>query len=178
MPSVHDLTHESGFIFEGTVEQLGASTVSSFPARDETAVVHITRILKATEALSGYGGQRITIHLRTPVTVKVGDQAVFFTHGLHYGEGLVVAEIGSIAGTATAVEGDFTGAVQIGDDSEMTNRLAQAELVVTGVASAPVRHAPIHALAAPIRKVSEHEPDWHVSTVTVESVEKGAHTAQ
>jgi hypothetical protein len=175
MPSLHDLTNESGFVFEATVEQLGASTASSFPATDETAVVRVTRILKSTSALAGYTGHRITLHLQAPVSVKVGDEAVFFTHGLHYGESLVVAELGNFVGNASAVEADLSSAVQASQDAEITKRLAQAELVVTGVASAPVRYGGALAHAMPIRKVSEHDPDWHVATVMVESVEKGTH---
>jgi len=46
---------------------------------------------------------------------------------------------------------------------------------VTGVASTPRRQAPSPTLAsgAPVRRISEHDADWWVVTITVDSVEKG-----
>jgi hypothetical protein len=178
MASVHDLTHQSGFIFEAQVEQLGASTASGYSASAETAIVRVTRIVKTTPSLSGYGGQRITVHLQTPVSLKVGQQAVFFTHGIHYGDGLVVSELGNVAGAASAMDSELSSAAQASDDTDLTQRLAQAELVVSGVASAPQRHTAPQTSAATVRRISEHDPDWWSSTITIETVEKGAHSAK
>jgi hypothetical protein len=171
MPSVHDLTHRSGFVFEAAVEQLAASTAAGFPASGETAIVRITRIFRGPAALAGYGGQRITVALQPPVTLKAGQSAVFFTHGAHYGEGLVVRELGNVPPEAT-MESQVNSAAQASSDDEMTQRLAQADLVITGVASAPKRFA-----QPSTRRISEHDPDWWVSTINVETVEKGVHTA-
>jgi hypothetical protein len=176
MASTNDLTHQSGFIFEAQVEQLGASTASGYPAVDETAIVHVTHIVKSTSALAGYGGQRITVHLQSPASLQVGQQAVFFTHGIHYGDGLVVAELGNIPGSASAMDAELSSAVQASDDTEMTQRLAQADLVVSGVASAPKRHT--GTLAAAVRGISEHDPDWWSSTIAIDTVEKGVHPAE
>lgn len=170
--AVHNLTTQAGFVFEAKLEQLGASTASAYAASPETAIVSVTRILKSPAALAGYVGQRITVHLQPPVSLKAGQQAVFFTHGIHYGDGMVVQELGNVPGAAANVESDVNTAIQAGSDSEMIDRLAQAELVISGTASAP---AP-YAAAAPTagRRVSEHDPDWWSATVKVESVEKGA----
>jgi len=175
MPSIHDLTHQSGFVFEGQLERLGASTATQYPAVAETAIVHITRIIKSTPALAGYGGLRVTVHLRAPVILKEGEQAVFFTHGTHYGDGLVVAEIGHIVGGASNIAGQLSAAVQSSQVPEMVQRLAQADLVVSGVASAPRRHELKTATAISPRRISEHDPDWWVSTITIETVEKGVY---
>lgn len=174
MASIHDLTHQSGFVFEARLEELGASTASGYAASSETAIVRITRILRSPLALAGYSGQQITVHLQPPVGLKVGEQAVFFTHGLHYGDGLVVSEVGNVLASAAAVETDMNAAVQAGQDQEVTQRLAQAELVITGVASPPKRY-----VSPPVNgglRVSEHDPDWWSSTIMIETVEKGAHT--
>lgn len=176
MASIHDLAHQSGFIFEGQVERLGASTASAYPASPETAVVHISRIIRTTPALAGYEGQSITVHLQAPVTLKEGDQAVFFTHGTHYGDGLVVAELGHTSGVASAMADQLNNAIQSSAAGEVAQRLAQAEVVVSGVASAPRRHEPLAAAAATPRKISEHDPDWFVSTINIETVEKGDQT--
>src|SRR5947209_1661598 len=108
MPSVDDLTHDAGFVFEGQITQLGASTSSGYPAAPDTAVVRVTRIIKGPPALSGYVNQLITVHLIDAATRQANQEAVFFTHGLHYGEGLVVGEVGmpdTAAATATMAAG-------------------------------------------------------------------------
>lgn len=176
MASLHDLAHQSGFVFEAQVEKLGASTATGYAAVDETAIVRITRIVKSTPALSGYEGQQITVHLQAPVSLKEGQQAVFFTHGAHYGDGLVLAEIGHAKGGAGEMADELNSAVHAGNLAEMSQRLAQADLVVSGVASAPKRYEPPAAAAAAPRHVSEHDPDWHVSTITIDKVEKGVHS--
>src|ERR1700733_7889875 len=140
MASIEELTQQSGFVFEAQVQQLGASSASGYPAAAETAVVRITKILKSTPALSGYEGQEITVHLQTPVTLKTGQQAVFFTHGVHYGDGLVVGEIGHSPGAAASNQAELSSAAQAGDDFEFQQRLAQAELVITGRAGDPKPH--------------------------------------
>jgi hypothetical protein len=171
MPTVHDLTHQSGFVFEGEVERLGASTSAGFPASKETAIVRVTRIFRSPGSLAGYAGHSITVALQTPENVTVGQSAVFFTHGVHYGQGLVVRELGSLPAEAT-MDSQVNSAMQADRDNELTGRLAQAESVITGTASAPKRLA---GAAPGTRRVSEHDPDWWVSTINVETAEKGAH---
>lgn len=70
---------------------------------------------------------------------------------------------------------ELPNAIQASAQVEMMQRLAQAELVISGVASAPRRYVAPQAAAAATapRRISEHDPDWWVSTVTVETVEKG-----
>jgi hypothetical protein len=181
MASAQDLMYQSGFVFEGTVEQLGASTSSGYPATAETAIVRVNRLVKSTPALSGFQGQLVTVHLQAPVSLQAGQQATFFTHGIHYGDGLVVNELGIIQPQpAAAPAPDLATVLQSSIDAEMTHRLAQADLVVSGVASAPRRMTPPPTLtgAAPARRVSEHDPDWWVVTITIDAVEKGVHTAK
>ncbi len=134
--------------------------------------MRVTKIFKAPAALSRFAGQRVTVVLQPPVTIKAGQSAAFFTHGLHYGEGLVVREVGNLPPEAT-MGSQVNSAAQAGNDRELTQRLAQADLVITGVAGAPKKF--VAQPAGPTR-VSEHDPDWWVSTVKVERVEKGQHS--
>jgi hypothetical protein len=173
MASVSDLTLKAGFVFEGELQQLGATTAAGFAPSSETAIVRVIRILRGPQVLAGYSGQQITVQLQPPVSLKVGDQAVFFTHGVHYGDGLVVSELGNVRASAAGVEAQVNSAIQAGDDGELTQRLAQAELVVSGVAAAP---RPYAQAAAAGRRVSEHDPNWFTATITIETVEKGVHS--
>src|SRR5208283_3654689 len=100
MSTVHDLTPQSGFVFDAEVEKIGASNAPAFAATSETAVVRVTKIFKAPPALAQFTGQRVTVVLQTPVSLKAGQSASFFTHGLHYGEGLVVREVGNLSSEA------------------------------------------------------------------------------
>jgi hypothetical protein len=175
MASVHDLTSAAGFVFEANVEQLGASAAAGFPASAETVTVRVTKILKAPAALALYSGEQVTVELQPPVTLQAGQSAVFFTHGIHYGESLVVREIGNVPPEAT-MEAQVNTAAQAEADGELTQRLAQAELVITGVAAAPKPYVGPAAAAVPVRGVSEHDPDWWVATVNVDAVEKGVHS--
>lgn len=171
MATVDDLTAESGFVFEASVEKLEASTASGYPATSETAVVRVTSILRSPPVLANYVGQAITIHLKTPIDLAAGDKAVFFTHGVHYGDGLVVNDIGHLPSGDSTMEAQVQASAQKAQSDELTQRLAQAQLVISGTASAPTAYT-----TGQPHPISEHDPDWGTSTVTVDSVEKGSHS--
>lgn len=173
MSSVYVLAKEAGFVFEGKVEQLQASAAASFPSSADTAVIRVNKVFKSPAALSRYAGQRVTVVLQTPVGLRTDDSAVFFTHGIHYGEGLVVRELGNVPPDIT-MEDQVNMAAQSESDRELMQRLAQAELVIVGVASAPAR-LPMESSGASLR-ISEHDPDWWVTVVEIESVEMGTCT--
>lgn len=72
------------------------------------------------------------------------------------------------------MESQVNSAAQAGNDSELAQRLGQADLVITGVAGAPKKFVGVPA-AGP-QRISEHDPDWWVSTVKVDTVEKGVYS--
>ena len=113
MASVNDLTSQAGFVFEGQVVELGASAARSFAATPESAVVRVTRILKSTPSLAMYTGQQITVQMEQPASLKAGEQAVFFTHGIHYGDGLVVSELGNVPAGDTTMQDQVNTAVHL-----------------------------------------------------------------
>jgi hypothetical protein len=173
MPSVSDLSNDAGFVFQANVEQLGASTAPGFTPSGETAVVLITKIVKSPAALAGYQGQRITVELQPPVSLQAGQSAVFFTHGIHYGDSVVVRELGNAPSEAT-MDAQVSSATQAHRDTALTQRMAQADLILTGVASASAQYIETTAALAG-RRVSEHDPQWWQSVITIGSVEKGSH---
>ncbi len=174
--SVQDLMNQSAFVFQGSLDKLGASAALGFTATPETAIVEITKILKGPPALSRFAGKQITVLMQGPVTLKAGDKAVFFTNGLHFGDGLAVREVGNIVDALETVEAQVTRAIQTTSDTQLAVRLAQAETVISGVASAPVSFAG-GAKAAKV-PTSEHDPDWWQSTIEIATVEKGGVTAK
>ena len=60
-PAVSDLVEKSGFIFEGTVAELGAATVPGIPVSPHTAVVKVDKVLKGPPSGSG----KKTSHVRS-----------------------------------------------------------------------------------------------------------------
>lgn len=172
MSSVDDMTSQAGFVFEGEVEQMGASTSSGFAPTPDTAIVRISKILKSTPSLAGYAGQQVTVQMEQPATLQTGQQATFFTHGIHFGEGVVVNAFGSSPAGDPATQSLVENATQSASDTELTQRLAQADLVVSGVAAAPSKMLSVTE-GVISRPISEHDPDWWQATINVNSVEKG-----
>ena len=67
------------------------------------------------------------------------------------------------------MEAQVQSASEAAQSNELTQRLAQAQLVISGVASEPAAFAPDQP-----HPISEHDPDWGTATITVDTVEKGA----
>src|ERR1019366_3224876 len=75
-------------------------------------------------------------------------------------------------------------ALQAAEDDALTQRMAQADLIISGVASAPAPYpgvaGPAAAGVAPsvagFRPISEHDPMWSQAAIKVDSVEKGVYT--
>jgi hypothetical protein len=168
--SVQDLTDRSSFIFEGAVRQVGAVTFPGIQTSPEMAIVQITRILKGPSVLSAFAGREITVQLHEHETVREGLHALFFTNGLHFGDGLAVREVGRLDAGGRQLERQVEEALQRKSDDELLERLRRAELVVSGVAIATRRHEPA---ADTVLRRSEHDPDWWECVIEVESVEKG-----
>jgi hypothetical protein len=171
MATIRELTVQSGFVFEAEVEQLGVSSAHGFAATKESAVVRVTSILRSPPALANYVGQAVTVQLNPTGNIHAGDRAVFFTHGMHYGESLVVAEIGHVAIGDPTLSAQIQDAAAAARRDQLTQRLAQAELVISGVAL----NSTTYASDKP-HPVSEHDPDWGASTILIETVEKGSHS--
>lgn len=70
-------------------------------------------------------------------------------------------------------EDQANNAVQAAPDAELTQRLAQAEIVISGVVSATARFE-----AQRPGFLSQHDPDWWQAAIGIETVEKGNVTAK
>jgi hypothetical protein len=166
--SVEELTRRATLIFHGTVEKTAASTMPAVKATDATAIVRVDRVINSPSAPPGLAGKQITVQLLNPGAVKPGSQAVFFTKGWLLGRSMAVTEVGQLPSTV-GVQGlseQIASARQKISDEELQNQLATAEAVVVGRV-AGIRPAEIPHLG------SEHDPDWYVAVIKVESVLKG-----
>jgi hypothetical protein len=165
--SVQELTKQSGFIFEGTVGRISAVTTPGIEATPATVVVHVDKVLKGPDVLSGFAGREITIVLGEHESVSPGTRAVFFTNGLHYGEGLVVREVGRLHATGAQVEREVREAMKQVDDEDLLQRLRDARLVVSGVVINVRPHDRLLLVG------TEHDPEWWKCVIDVEAIEKG-----
>jgi hypothetical protein len=170
---IDDLVEKSTITFLGTVQRLGASTVPTYTVSSHTVVVRVNRMLKEYSAVGDLTGRNITVELTQAPGMKVGQQAIFFTTGMVYADSIVVEEVGRLdAARDPATQQDQIAEILVSQkhrpDRQIQRRLRSADVVVTGKVVS-IRKAPV----APNRRISEHDPDWRLAVIEVESVESG-----
>ena len=174
--AVVQLLRQAPFGFVGTIEHLGAATMTDVPIDERTAVVHVDHIVHAPPAFAGLEGHRITLRLRADAEIpQVGDTATFFAEGLAFGDSVAVAEVGRLP--VDAVESHVTRALDAGqpeafatlqrqvETERVREHVAQADAVVVG------RVVRLEDAVRP--SLSEHDPDWWKATLQVYHVERG-----
>ncbi len=162
-------TEQSDFIFKGTVLKVGDSNLPQVPASPSTATVRVDQMIDGPESLGDHSGKEVTIELREPAAVKEGRSFVFFTHIGLFGRTLGLREVEHRPGDLNPAElRKQVAAVrsQIRDD-RLAERIKTADLVVLG------RVAEIKPLERREPIESEHDPEWRVATIQVESSVKG-----
>ena len=162
--SISRLSRQARFVFTGTIEREGGSSLSALPAGRTTTVVRVARIHHAAPALRNQTGQELTVIL--PDGSAPGREArdrVFFTDPALFGETLGVREIGSIE-----VPNDIEALQNVVDrvnderrEDELRSHLSSADAVVFGRVVG-VRPADPSAVPG-----SEHDPLWWIATILV-----------
>lgn len=176
IPSLVEPVSRSDIVFNGTVEETEATTMAAVDATDSTAVVRVDELVRAPSAFDGLVGQRITVLLRAPGSVHVGEQATFFVNAAVFGESVAVEEVHHTSMTAAAeLAPQVTAVMDRLREDDVRARIESADVVVTGRV-AQVRAVP-EQLAAAVSgmpgPVSEHDPKWMEAVLDVESVLKG-----
>jgi hypothetical protein len=174
--AITELLAKAPFAFVGTVEHLGASTMSSVEIHERTAVVHVDHILHSPPAFSTLAGQLITVQLSEDEDPPaVGESWAFFTEGVAFGESVVVAEAGRLP--VDQVEPQVTASFEAGEQqafSSLQREVDQERLRQHAAQAAAIVVGRVVALArAGGAVVSEHDPDWWKATIDVYHVERG-----
>jgi len=176
-PSLDDPVRQSDVVFNGTVEETGATTMAALEASDSTAVVRVDELVHAPAAFEGLVGQRITVLLSSPRSVHAGERATFFVNAAVFGESVAVQEVQHTAATAAAeLSPQVNDARNRLREREVRDRIANADVVVTGRV-AQVRTAGEQVAAAfpgMPGPLSEHDPRLMEAVLDVDSVLKGA----
>jgi hypothetical protein len=172
-PQISDLVDRSKVVFIGTVLRLGASTVPTYSVTSHTVIVNVNRVFKVISALGDLTRQRITVELTGGPGVVPGQRAIFFVNPLVYADSIVVEEVGRVQITDDSADrqqhiAEVTDAIQRHPDRLVRNRLATADVVVTGKV-AFVRKTP----RPPNQPRGEHDPDWREAVIDVQAVESG-----
>lgn len=182
-----DLLQKTKFVFRGTVQEINAANVAQVENTDQTAIVLVEEIIKSPEILGSFAGQSITVKLGDKESVKKGEQAIFYTNGWLFGEGIAVESLGHSqveAKTRTFMATNTNAAKSFKDDL-IKDRLKTADVVVTGrVVSVkltqenldnPLRVAGFsdNADEPSRRPISEHDPQWCEAIVEVADTDKG-----
>lgn len=166
---VEALTREADLVFRGTVQRVGAANLSAVTPGADTAVVRIEEFLKAPDDVRDFAGREVTVKLLAARSAKAGEQAVFFADQWLYGESLGVVEVGRVP-AGRGVRPQVAAASERVRQEEIRGYLGNADLVVTG------RVVETRAAGIPA-KFSEHDPLWREAVIQVDSVLKGAATA-
>jgi hypothetical protein len=176
---------EARFVFKGTVQRLKAATMREITANDRTVVVRVDEVIHAPESLSHYAGQNITVLLAGKKKFKKGQQAVFYTNGMVYGDSIAVQSVDQQAvekmpAAMTLAAG--SDPVKNLRTRDIQARLATADAVVSGrVTSIRMPSDVVAATAMGIAPsnvtgpISEHDPDWRIAEVQVDQVHQGNH---
>ncbi len=176
--AMDDLVARAPFVFRGTVESIGTVTTATVAATESSATVRVNAVIRAPQALRRFAGQLITVELTSTEGIEIGVRYVFFARPKIFADTLVVTEIGRQSETGVAAEeGGLQDSLTRLATAALTNRLQQAEAVVTGRV-AVVRPSQLVAATPELqRPISEHDPQWSEAVVEVNSVISGTVSA-
>src|SRR3954454_597270 len=166
--------------FVGAVAVTGSASVSGVPVDERTAVVPVTDVLKAPDALRPAAGARITVQLAADLPLlPPGESAAFFVEPWLYGADLAVRERARLP--ESEVPAGRTGPAAPGGPGTSPQALlaetAQEEVLAHARACDAVVRGVVVALesaeVSPAASVREHHPLWWVATLAVDLVERG-----
>jgi len=158
------LVRQSGFIFAGQIEKIGAAT-TGLSASAQTAVVRVVRVIDEQPPIDEVKGRDVTVRLRDPKTARVGLEAVFFTYLYGGGMSLGLQEVAEMPDDGKVDEVVHAARAGLADDA-LRSRLDTASIVATA------RVLRTERVEGPPPR-GEHEPMWWNATLEVASPLKG-----
>jgi len=166
---LYRLAEMSGFVFRGKVTRAGAAGPDAVESRQQTSgvSVRVEEVLRSTEVLRGLAGRDAMLVGDGVDSLEDGGTYIFFTNCAVLSDHAVLRHDGHVR--ATRETGSEVAAV-LTDMAErpLRERVARAEMIIEG-------HVTDSRKADPeaVQK-SEHDPDWWVARVAVQSVVKGS----
>ena len=156
---------EAGFIFRGKVIPKRTPAPQDSTAQQRVAV-QVEEILLSTDVLRGLLGRTVTVVSEHAASMEDEGLFLFFTNCVVLADHAVVRAVGHMRASRDA-EHEVAEALRDAAERPLRERVAAAELVVEGhvTASGPADPKAIQK--------SEHDPNWWIARVAVESVIKG-----
>jgi hypothetical protein len=174
---------DAKFLFKGTIQKLGASTLAQVPKKEKTAIVHVDEILHAPPALAKTLGTEITVKLAKGTKPKVGDQVLFHANSWLFGDTVAVESVKQEKPTqaTTMLAERVSDPVRNLKDRDLQKRVSDADMVIEGEVSSihlPQAESAATRAASSNRPVSEHDPKWREAVIDVAVVHKGEPTTK
>jgi hypothetical protein len=138
------LVKESGFIFRATVKKLNSDT-RNVKQDGHVVVVSINEVLETQLTIGLQRGSTITLELKEPDSVKMGQQLIFFTKYIYpqvidttFGQGFNVIEVGrmEVPASSDTLRQQIAAAKQRIADQALRQKL---ELDAQAIASAQIK---------------------------------------
>ncbi|MCI4568960.1 hypothetical protein [Lysobacter sp. CFH 32150] len=170
--SVESLRERSAIVIQGKVLKTHASDEPLLAASDQTVVVSVLRMDAGSEIAGDQTGRTATVILADSKRLKVGEVALFFGNPRFVGRTLTIADEGEVVSRAgaQALSSEMERGAQARRDRPVHDRLATAALVFRGHVE---KIQPLDARATRRKGTSEpsseHDPEWRVATVRIES---------
>src|SRR5689334_1221739 len=172
-----DAAASAPFVFVGSVEQPGASSVADAPADQHTGIVRVERVVRAPEVVGLVPGAMVTVRSEDSPP-QAGERALYFADSWIYGDGIAVTERAkqsiAAAGAETGTEAALPDEAQLDAlaQAPLEARAKEADLIVQGrvVGLEPTNGA---APGKGAEITSEHDPQWWYAEIEVDNVLKG-----
>jgi hypothetical protein len=161
MSSTQELVRSSRFIFRGTVVGLNQSSVPALRPRPGLITARLDRSLRADPLLGDLSGKIITVTVKVPGSLRIGQQTVFFANNWIRGRGLAVREVGRLD---VDQEDDVAAEVAKLPQQHLEERLRSAALVVT---------AEIVSIDPPALTFDQHSGLWAAAHLSIDEVLRG-----
>jgi hypothetical protein len=162
---LHALVGRAGFIFRGRVVKHLASGAAA-GVEGPAVTVAVDEVLRSTPVLKGLAGRDVTIFGEDAAHMREGARYIFLADCVVLGDHATLRDLGHLEASPDAAR-DIGEAIRIEDERPLRERVAGAELIVTG------RVASSRQLERDAARRSEHDPDWWVARLAIRSVAKG-----
>jgi hypothetical protein len=157
---------EAGFVFRGRVVAKDAPGAPLAAGEGKAVRVEVEQIVRSSEALRGLVGKQVIVLSGDRSALEEGAAFFFFTRVVALGDHVVVRESGHMKSLPQAVE-EVAEAAKRAEERPLRERLADAELIITGIVVSSHRAEEASVLR------SEHDPEWWIADVRVRSTLKG-----
>lgn len=161
---------KTDYIFKGEVVQVHESNLPAVKKSENTYVVKVSKVLKASDGHENFEGSEITVVIDSEKHgfVKAGENHIFFTKTWLFGETLaVIANQIDLVDREDEIKKEIIYYQEKFKQDLLNKRLAKTELVIVGKV-VEVRDFKNHEA-----KISEHAPIWKTALIEIEEVVKG-----